>query len=228
MGLLAILGRGVQRLKADSDPTDVASYVTTEDIEICDEKFAHLPVRVPADDEHPNAIVGGGQLNLLTGAELVRTYHPQLVVCAYGGRSPYLESINGPSESEIMSAELSHMLGTAPIHVWPREKKVPGPANTGTEIRNVLDLAIDREIYRIMIVTVGVHVPRTGTFVAKLLSQNARYRDLAPVVLESEEILVGANEHYVGRVKTLRDSKSFARNWAREANGCQHIIRQTY
>ncbi len=82
--MVAILGRGIQRLK-ESDPNDeVLSYVLTEDLELCDKDSAHLPVRVPADDASPYCMVGGGEMNLGAGIELLHRFHPRITVCACG------------------------------------------------------------------------------------------------------------------------------------------------
>lgn len=105
MELLAILGRGIQR---ETDGPWVP-WVLTEDLEVCDERGAHLSVRVPANDGHPFCVIGGGEFNLLAGLKLCENYHIEVkaVVCAYGGRSAYLQAIDAPSESEIMSETLA-------------------------------------------------------------------------------------------------------------------------
>lgn len=235
MDLLAIMGRGIQRLNKESDVTNVASWVLTEDLELCDKESAHLPIRVSPDDENPLCMVGGGELNLLAGIELVNLYKPTAVVCAYGHRSAYLASIDAPSESEVMSYHLRHStrfssLDEDPdIMKWERGRTVPGPSNTGRELLNIFDLALERGFETIGIVTVGVHVPRTAAYVAKHFSVHERYRSLTPIVLESEEVCLHSDEAlWRPRVEALRASKSFARNWAREADGIQKIVRDVY
>ncbi|MBI2476195.1 MAG: YdcF family protein [Candidatus Taylorbacteria bacterium] len=218
-------------------------WVLTEDLEVCDERSAHLPVRVPADDDNPFCMVGGGEMNLRAGIELIYKYGPTMVVCAYGGRSQYLESIGAPSESEVMSRELRYQIqydleisswrpSLPSIVVWKRTRQLPVPSNTRQELLNIFDLAIEYEMTRVAIVTVGVHVPRAATYVAKHLSVYEKYRGLSPVVLESEEVLLAANrEKYGPRVEALRNSKSFARNWGgknREVDGISKIVRDVY
>ena len=104
--LLAILGRGIQHPSPESTVWEL-----TPDIELCDEKGAHLPFRAPENDDDPRSIIGGGQLNVLAGTILIDRLRPTLVVCAYGARSKYLNSIGAPSESEIMTSLLSNEVG---------------------------------------------------------------------------------------------------------------------
>jgi hypothetical protein len=224
--LIAILGRGIQQLFKDGP------WVLTEDLETCDERSAHLPVRAPVNDEDPHCLIGGGEMNLAAGACLVEKYRPLIAVCAYGGRSAYLESINAPSESEVMSTELRRALranARTNIIVWNRDRQLPVPANTRQELLNIFDLAVEYKVPKIALVTVGVHVPRTAAYVAKHLSVYPQYRELSPVVLESEEVLLGlSRNHYAPCVEVMRNSKAFARNWAREADGISKIIRDVY
>ncbi len=64
--LLAILGRGIQHPSPESTVWEL-----TPDIELCDEKGAHLPFRAPENDDDPRSIIGGGELNVLAGAILI-------------------------------------------------------------------------------------------------------------------------------------------------------------
>ncbi len=227
--MIAILGRGIQRLEETSPVEDVSSWVLTEDLELCDRDSAHLPVRAPADDDSPYNMIGGGEMNLEAGLSLIRAEKPRVAVCAFGGRSDYLESINGPSESEVMSHLLIQAIPTKKcplVNVWKRQRQLPVPSNTRQELLNIFDLALQYRLNRIAIVTIGVHIPRTQTYVTKHLSVHPQYRQLVPIVLESEEILLTENwRKYPPRVETMRKSKSFARNWEREAIGISKIVR---
>jgi len=237
--MVAILGRGIQRLSAGG------SWALTENLELCDTNSAHLPVRAPIDDTSPYCMIGGGEMNLRAGLELIRQHKPKIVVCAYGGRSEYLESINGPSESEVMSemlylkmADDPHFMdrwGGPDVRVWPRTRQLPVPSNTRQELLNIFDLALEHDSIfmqnfpNVAIVTVGVHVPRTATYVAKHLSTNPKYQSLCPVVFESEEVLLAVDRNkFAPEVEAMRNSKSFARNWEREATGISKIVRDVY
>jgi hypothetical protein len=230
---VAVLGRGIQRLSEVGPNSLTASWTLTQDLEVCDKDSAHLPIRVPVDDDSPYCMVGGGDMNVEAGVALIRLYKPTLVVCAYGGRSKYLESIGAPSESEVMSDAMHYdprLDGVAfNLKRWTRERQLPVPSNTRQELLNIFDLALESSRKRIALVTVGVHVPRTATYITKHLSVYPKYRDLSPVLFESEEVLLAADRRYYGpRVEALRNSKSFARNWEREAVGISKIVRDVY
>lgn len=239
---VAILGRGIQRLEEAAAVTKVSSWVLTEDLEVCDKNSAHLPVRVPVDDASPYCMVGGGDMNMLAGQFLIEQYQPKLVVCAYGHASDYLRSIGAPTESEVMGKMLQERWGMLAslqkwnptsypeVEVWSRTRTVPGvPSNTRLELLNIFDLALERGFRRIAVVTVGVHIPRTTTYISKHQSVYSKYRELSIVPFESEEVLRVTNHAKYGpRVESLRNSQSFARNWDREAIGISKIVRDVY
>lgn len=221
MEILAILGRGIQKLRESDPNSEISSWQLTEDLEVCTDLGAHLPVRVPADDNNPNCLVGGAQMNLEAGKVLIQQHAPQIVVCAYGDRSKYLKDVGGPSESEVMSEVLyrSRMTTKSKLAVWQREHSTELASNTRQEILNIFDLAIERELTRIGFVTVGVHVPRTATFIAKHISTFPKYQHLSPVLFESEEVLLGSSDRWKPRVDALRNSQAFSRNLANEFKG---------
>lgn len=234
--LLAILGRGVQMLDPKADPTDVMSYASTEDLEICkrdskNQRLSHRRVRIPADDDHPDSIIGGGELNLLAGRQLICDLNPSYVVCAYGHRSDYLKP-DGPSESEVMSRWLNERFSfPSEVRIWSRNRELSTSSNTAQEFINILDLAVDLKCLKVVITTVGVHIPRAAVFLAHAIAQGgAKYNELSPpVLLRSEEVLLAADPKKWGpRVKQLRESKSFARNWEREASGMRDWILDQY
>jgi hypothetical protein len=177
-------------------------------------------------------MIGGGAMNLAAGLSLIRAERPLAVACAYGGRSNYLESIGGPSESEVMSIMLIQAIANRDrpyVVVWKRERQLPVPSNTRQELLNIFDFALEHSLKRIAIVTIGVHAPRAATYVMKHLSVYPQYRTLTPIVLESEEILLAEDrERYAPRVEAMRYSKSFTRNWKNEEIGISRIIRDVY
>ena len=234
MEILAVLGRGIQKLREYDPNSEVRSWQLTEDLEICTDLGAHLAVRVPADDTHPNCLVGGGQMNMEAGSVLVRRHAPQIVVCAFGDRSAYLKKAEGPSESEVMTGALrrslsNNQVSTEPeIIVWPRARSTDGASNTRQEILNIFDLAMERGLTRIGFVTVGVHIPRTATFIAKHISINQKYQHLSPVLFESEEVLIGSSEKWKPRVDAIRNSQAFSRNLANEFKGTLALLTGKY
>ncbi|OGH93459.1 MAG: hypothetical protein A2534_05210 [Candidatus Magasanikbacteria bacterium RIFOXYD2_FULL_39_9] len=225
MDILLILGRGIQMLQATDPVSEVRSWQLTEDLEMCTELGAHPQVRVPVDDNDPNCLVGGAQLNLEAGKVLIRQHSPQVVVCAYGDRSKYLKDIGGPSESQVMTGVLQKDLVDADLArkpelvIWDPARSKGAHSNTRQEILNVFDLAIELGLERIGFVTVGVHVPRTATFIAKHISTFSKYQHLSPVMFESEEVLLGSSDQWKSRVDTLRNSQAFSRNLTNEFRG---------
>ncbi len=226
MDMLAILGRGICKVRESDYNSEISSWHLTEDLEIRSDLGASLPVRVPVDDAHPNCLVGGGQMNLEAGKVLIRQYEPQVVVCAYGDRSKYLKDVDGPSESEVMTEILrrrlinDHQVFKEPeMVVWYRHRLTDLASNTRQEILNIFDLAIKLEFTRIGFVTVGVHIPRTATFIAKHISTFSKYQHLSHFMFESEEVLLGYSQQWKPRVDALRNSQAFSRNLANEFKG---------
>lgn len=225
MEILAILGRGIQKIRESDPDREVDSWYLTEDLEICTDLGAHLPVRVLADDNHPHCLVGGAKINLEAGKVLIRQHAPQIVVCAFGDRAKYLKDVGGPSESEVMTNALRRSFGDDQMArepetvIWHRTRSTNLASNTRQEILNIFDLAIERGLTRIGLVTVGVHVPRTATFMTQHISANPKYQHLSPVIFESEEVLLCHSPLWKPRVDALRNSQAFTRNLANEFKG---------
>ena len=225
--LLAVLGRGIQRLSKDGP------WVLTEDLEVCDTNSAHLVDRVPVDDNDPYCMIGGGEANLLAGKLLMGQCMPKVVVCALGHKAAFLKPEDFPNESEVMGEQLRPYLPSGcELVTWERNR-YPSPwvpSNTRQEMLNVLDLALERGLSRIAFIAIGVHMPRAATYLSKHMTvYRDRYGDLSMVMLETEELLLSFDrEKYSARVEAIRNSRAFARNWAREADGISKIVRDVY
>ncbi len=230
--LLAILGRGIQKTASDG------LWDLTEDIEVCDERFAHLPIRVPQDDDHPNSIVGGGHLNLLAGLKLAEKLDPTIIVCAYGYRSEYLKSIDAPSESMIMSIkfiDLNFMTGRATRKVCAFDEEAwthlaDRPSNTNQEIDNIFRQALFAGIYNVAIVAVGVHTWRSNLMAQLHLSSGMpHYNQINLQFYASENVLLEADpEKYGERCRALTGSKSYQRNFQKEQDGVNALLSGKY
>lgn len=229
MKLLAILGRGIQQLKEGE------GWTLTENLEVCDEKGGHLPVRVPVDDTNPLCLIGGGELNLRAGVVLCREHSDSLqtVVCAYGARSAYLASINGPSESEVMSARLEQLLtpGKEPeVAVWPRERIASderGKAGTGRELQNVLELAMERGFTSVGIVTVFVHYAR-ALLMAQRHLMNPKFARLTLQCYISEELLLAYDLGFSQMLRDMHGSRAFMRSCFLEQRGINCLLAGNY
>lgn len=231
--LIAILGRGIQR----SSPN--GRWDTTEDLEICADRGAHLIVRQPADDTDQNCLIGGGKLNLVAGFEYYRNhgYHGRdFVVCAYGDRSQYLKEIHGsPSESEVMSKQFKAMckaqkIPLPKIEIWKRNRSTDGPSNTRREVQNIFELALQKRCVEVIIITVSVHLPRAMLFAKKqALLGDSRSKILITKFMASEEILCALNpEEYSFRALSLFSSSAFQRTAKMESRGVAAFLNGTY
>ncbi len=228
--LLAILGRGIQQIVADE------GWTLTDNLEMCDEKGAHLPVRIPADDANPYCLIGGGELNLRAGVVLCREYVSSLkaVVCAYGARSEYLARVGGPSESEIMSARLEQLLTPAQepnVVVWPRDhiaQDERGKSGSGREIQNVFELAVERGWKTVGLVTIAVHYAR-ALLMAQRHLMNPRFAHLTLQCYVSEELLLAHDLAFFGPlVREMHGSKAFMRSFFLEQRGINCLIAGNY
>ena len=230
--VLAIFGRGVQQVRPRG------SWEPTEDFETQIHNGtvpAHSAVRLPIDQENPLCLVGGGELNILAGVELCRRFQPHVVVAAFGNRSKYLRDVpNSPSESEVMSDRFLREIRAGEIHepevvVWPRDRMADAPSNSRQEIINILELALEKRLFQVGIVTVTVHVPRTALFVSKVREENPHLRGVEVRLFGSETALVQANPIiWAPRVAAIYQSPAFPRTAAFEQRGIELVLKGEY
>ncbi len=216
LGILAILGRGIQRSSSDG------TWVPTEDLELCDKDGSHLAVYKPPDDNSPYCMVGGSELNVLAGIELYKNEGAKIVVCAYGDRSKYLTTINGPSESMVLSEMFKKVYPNATVNVWTKEMTAEA-SNTNRELQNIFELANNRGESTVGIVTINLHMPRAMVMTQRHLAKT-EFRHLSVRFYVSEQVLVEKDPAYGPRCEALRHSKSFTRNWEREQTGILMVL----
>lgn len=229
--LLAVLGRGIQQIK------EGAGWTLTEDLEVCDEKLEHLPVRIPADDANLHCLIGGGELNLLAGIVLCCGQDSESLttaVCAYGARSAYLRKVNGPSESEVMSTLLKEMQRPGvklDIPVWSSDHVVldeRGMSGTNREVQNVFELAVQRGLTSVGIVTVAVQYAR-AVLMAQRYLQNPRFAHITLQCYISEDILLRHDpKRFEQRIKALHGSNAFMRSMFYEQRGINCLLAGNY
>lgn len=224
--LLAILGRGIRQKES-------GSWTPTRDLEMYDENFAPIVKLLPADDADPNCLIGGGELNLLAGRELCRqhTQTLEMIVCAYGARSPYLVSTNGPSESEVMSEQLKRLVSNAAspeIVIWRCRRIAEGNSNTNREIQNVFELAAERGLKDVGIVTVAVHYARSLLMAQRHLI-NPSFAHLKIQFFVSEDILLRLDPARFGeRIRKMHGSQAFMRTLFFEQRGINCLLAGNY
>ncbi len=232
MQLLAILGRGVQQLESGGP------WVLTQNLEVCDVNGAHLAIRKPIDDQDPHCLIGGGELNFRAGILLCRLYASSLkaVVCAYGHRSPYLASINAPSESEVMSEKLIyffHETGHShpKIVVWPRERIVEGRSNTNREIQNAFELAVEMGFTEVGIVTVSVHYARSLLIAHRHLMKPG-FSHLKLQCFVSENVILAETNSFRSNeeedMSRMHGSQAFMRTLFYEQRGINCLLAGNY
>ena len=227
--LLAILGRGIQQNQRNG------LWEPTEDIEMTDEKFAHLAVRRPVDDNDPHCIVGGGWLNVFAAVELWKTSDPRYdLVCAeYGNRSKYLREVGGPSGSWILADKFIRLViretGENPTVSLFDEKTQAETCGTNQELRAMFTLAIEHNIAEIHLVTVAVHLPRTLLFAQRHALTNPDFRDLKIVGHASELVLAESDPaRYGERAASMFSSQAYQRNLRKEIEGMNALLAGTY
>lgn len=226
MQRLAILGRGI-RQKEDG------SWVPTRDLEMYGPNFAPKAKLEPVDENSENCLSGGGELNVLAGGALVRLYpeRPEMVVCAYGGRSRYLTDIPGaPNEAEVMTYYLAPYCPfvCSQIRVWPHDEQAPsGKTNTFQELENIFKLAVECGYTDVAIVTIFVHYART----LLMGSHHLRSKPFAHLKLEcfvSEDILMRYGNNMETRIKYLHGSRAFTRTLFYEQRGVNALLAGKY
>ena len=225
MQLLAILGRGIRK-KQDG------SWVPARDLEMYGDNFAPIVELRPVNDDDPNCLVGGGELNIRAGAKLIGSHQHtlEMVACAYGGRSRYLTEVIGPSEAEIMTLYLAQFVpwSTTQVLVWPREQQTQsGETNTRQELANIFALAVNRGYTEVGIVTVLAHYARTVLMASRHL-QNPAFVHLKLECFVSEGVLLRYNPDMEERIKKLHASRAFMRTMFYECRGLNALLAGKY
>jgi len=207
---------------------------------MCGPRGEHLEVRAPVDDISPLCLVGGGELVLGAGIEFYKTCGANLLLCAYGQRSSYLQEVNGPSESEVMTTRFLSSLDQErmkklKVDIWRRERTLGlgTPSNTLQELRNILELA--RRLgnpagLELSILTIAVHMPRVEILLGGLFRE-VGFGELHPKIrtVIAEHVLLRANSNfYAQRILEMWSSQAMARTAKRELQGTLTYLRGEY
>jgi len=218
--LMAVLGRGIQYR--------VGKWLPSPDREICrrlsDGIPLHSAIPIPGDLDGPDAIVGGGQLNVEAAAALLRQQRMSCVL-GFAGPAPYLWHWNGgddgPSESGPMEAALRMLVPDAEVLPWtPRGEFDPGPhspSDTRVEVGNVMRLAEERGYSRVRFITITPHVARVAFWAQRL-------RRVDFTVESSESILVALSPAHAQRVYDLQSSSAYRTTVHDERAGLEKLL----
>lgn len=224
--LLVVMGRGIQQ-------TAPGQWDLTEDLEIVEnDRGAHLPMRVPANDNDPLCLIGGGRLNLVAGFELYKKLDPKLITLAYGDRHPYLRDLGAPSENQVMTdyfLKLARVSGyTPPVVPWTLTPTEVRP-NSKREFQNSLEVAAGAGIGEVTVVTVVVHAWRLSLFIQELKQEHPEFRNLKIKLVTSEEVLLDVDAGAFGsRIRRMHESQAFMRTIRTEGFGINHVLNGTY
>jgi hypothetical protein len=224
--LLVIAGRGIYQ-------TTPGQWDLTDDLEVvANDRGAHLPFRVPADDENGLCVVGGGKMNLTAGIQYFLEHRPELVTLAFGDRHLYLRQVNAPSENEVMTKQFVAELGKfdidPPVEYWKLTPDETRP-NSKREIQNSLELAVRRRIKDVTVITLLAHAWRLSLFLQELKYEHPEFRELRITLFTSEEILLAANPIMFGEeIRRMHSSRAFMRTIRMEGFGINRILNGTY
>lgn len=209
--LLAVLGRGIQLVDGEWTPT--------QDFEIYNAR-THYTTPKPIDARNPACRVGGGRLNL-DATKLFLTRKPLPVVLGFAHPAEYLQAVNGPTESEVLSSILEKEYPTAQVTRWTWDGS--GKSNTEVEVLNVLDYASRNGVSTVHFLSIAPHLER----VLALATRANKPRVLVNAV-SSERILMSSGSEHVERIFRLITSRPYQRTMRLEAQGTKRIEQGTY
>jgi hypothetical protein len=193
-----------------------------------DPNTARPDVLAEKNDDDPNSVIGGGELNLAAGMMLYDELNPQAIVFAYGDNSPALAAKGFPSESSVVSQifveKIKERWDETPNVIvfdsddWKTEGKASGTFN---EIRNILRLATRENVDEVVIVTILLHMTRAAGMLEQhlrdpgftALRKKVRFEVTETVLLRTDP------DNYAERIWEIFGSQSYLRNLQREANG---------
>ena len=224
--LIAILGRGCMmeypggpfKPTRDFDNWDLQAPPETARPEVLAEK----------NDEDPNSVIGGGELNIAAAQILYEELKPACIVFAYGDNGPALQRKGFAGESEVMTNLFIEAMGTWRFNknrarvwdgnFWKTEGKASGTFN---ELRNIFRLAELMEYTEVVIVTIMDHMTRVGGMLAKhFMTDELAYWKSRTRLEVTESILLRADPKlFSDRIWEIFGSQSHIRELQRQVNG---------
>ena len=227
---ICVLGRGIERVGTNRG--DV--WRPTRYIEVLSTRGAHLGRRVRGIDingEH--SVIAGANANVVAACQLFEELRnsgraPRLVIFA-AGRPSYLldESDKNLTEGRILSEHFTRKVqpksGETDIIILKHNR------DTKDDIDEILKVAARRDVNKVTIVTVAVHLARAAEF-ARVACQGCGTRvDLN--FMASEQLLVrryARSNHFTNVLRLCEQSAAYMRTASEEQRGIEAIRSGTY
>ena len=216
--LLAVLGRGIQKVGEN--------WVPTEDLEVFirDQKGkpVHSPTRLAVDDSNENCLIGGGELNVHAAALLLSRTKMGCVL-GYAPPASYLRNpqVEGPSESLPMGELLRSLVPNAEVIDW-NDGQGSEESNTDLEVGNVMKLASRIGVKEVRFLTISPHVPRV-TIIAQKTKEDLKLR-VDFTIESSESILSDLEPECRDRIAHIQQSKAYRRTVFAEYEGVKKLL----
>lgn len=235
--ILAVLGRGMYQVQRRNGSL---AWKPTALLEMYDNSGRHPVVWEAVDDSDPRCLIGGGNANVIAGLKLFKRFGAKVIVFAYGHRSSYLREIGGPTEGDVMLKEFCRRLGqrgydelaASGVELYgglSDDQLPPGTrSDTFQELRNILNLALQKKLRTVLIVTVRAHVLRATVFLNWLLAHEYEGSGLICSVVASEDVLLLSSRKYWKVVRATGSSEAMIRTTAQEQVGTERFQKGLY
>jgi hypothetical protein len=231
--VLIVLGRGINYYIKDMEvklrPTGLFMQF---DPKIRDQ-IAEINLLNPPDGDTKDAIVAGGNSNILAAVHFLRNlekegkYVREIIFAA--GRPPYLQKLSDSlTEGDIMLEKFNKLknfyrLPDVPVGNF-RDNR-----NTWDDVRETVGHAKEMEYKNVAMITVGLHVPRVEEFIKKaLIDAGGSAEEININVLDGWQILVKAGSHFQKIFDFVKNTKAYQNTAEMEERGIRMIKDGTY
>jgi len=223
------MGRGITPRKIGEVPRSLADWEPTEIFEMLDPQGCHAAIREPIDEESPRCFIGGGKFNVEAAAHLFAYSGTKIVTFAYGcTRTPDLRAANAPFEGEVMALAFQSSvlrnyeedtLENADLLAWTKQEEEL--CNSELELRHIFDLALERNLRNIAIITVTAHQARVQLLADRLRDTDVKY--VYAHTFSSESILLHEDPLLADEIMREFISPAFIRTAQREKIGVDKL-----
>ncbi len=220
---VCVLGRGIERVTTSGGEV----WRPTRYIEALSARGSHTGRRargISFNDEH--SVIAGSNANVLAACQFFEEapVPPGLILFA-AGRPHYLRDAEpGLTEGKIMSEKFIRR-----VKLRPGESEVivlSQNRDTKDDIDEVLKIAEHREIKRVVIITVAVHLARTAEFARVACECSPACVDFQ--FIASEELLARRNARFARLFRACEKSPAYQRTAAKEQQGIEALRSGNY